>query len=66
MPNEPGDMKFPGNFRKEIDYVSADSTYNPSNAVLAKTALEDLYTAGLAAVQDVSNKMVFVFERKSL
>jgi len=57
MPNEAGDMKLIGNLRKLIDYVSADSTYNPSNAVLAKTALEDLYTAGLAAVQDVSNKM---------
>ena len=57
MPNEAGDMKLIGNFRKEIDYVSADPTYNPSNAALAKSALEDLYTAGLAAVQEVSNKM---------
>jgi hypothetical protein len=57
MPNEAGDMKLLGNFRKEIDYVSADSTYNPSNPALAKTALEDLYAAGLAAVQEVSNKM---------
>lgn len=57
MPNEAGDMKLLGNLRRLIDNVSADSTYNPSNAVLAKTALEDLYTAGLAAVQEVSNKM---------
>lgn len=57
MPNEAGDMKLLGNFRKEIDYVSADSTYNPSNPALATTALEDQYTKGLAAVQEVSNKM---------
>jgi hypothetical protein len=57
MPNEAGDMKLIGNFRKLIDYVSADSTHNPSNAALAKTALEAQYTAALAAVQQVATKM---------
>lgn len=50
-------MKLLGNFRKLIDYVSADSTYNPSNAALAKIALEAQYTAALAAVQQVATKM---------
>lgn len=57
MPNEAGDMKLLGNFRKLIDYVSGDSTYNPSNAALAKTALEDQYTAALSAVQEVATKL---------
>jgi len=57
MPNEAGDMKLLGNFRKLIDYVSADSTYNPSNSALAKTALEDQYTEALASAQEVQTKM---------
>ncbi len=57
MPSEAGDMKLMGNFRKLIDQVSADSTYNPSNASLSTTALEAQYAAGLAAVEGVSAKM---------
>jgi hypothetical protein len=57
MPNEAGDMKLMGNFRTLIDQVSADSTYNPSNAALAKSALETQYAAAIAAVEGVSKKL---------
>lgn len=57
MPNEAGDMKLLGNFRKLIDYVSADSTYNPSNATLNETALEAQYSSALSSVQEVADKM---------
>ena len=50
-------MKLLGNFRTLIDQISADSSYNPSNASLAKTALETQYTAARAAVEAVSNKL---------
>lgn len=50
-------MKLLGNFRTLIDQVSADSTYNPSNAALATTALEAKYAAAHAAVDSVSAKM---------
>jgi hypothetical protein len=53
MANEAGDKKVLGNFRKLIDFVSADSNYNPANAKLAKTQLELQYTGGQAAVEDL-------------
>jgi hypothetical protein len=57
MPSEAGDMKLLGNFRKLVDQVSADSTYNPSNASLAKSALEAQHAAAFAAVEAVSTKL---------
>lgn len=57
MANEGGDMKLMGSFRRLIDEVSADPTYNPSNALLTPAALETLYTSGLASVEGVSNKL---------
>lgn len=57
MANEAGDMKLMGSFRRLIDEVSADPTYNPSNALLAPPALETLHAAGLASVGGVANKL---------
>lgn len=51
MANEAGDKKLMGNFRKLIDFVSADPNYNPANAKLATTQLELQYTAGQAAAE---------------
>ena len=34
MPDESGDLKLLGNFRKLIDLVPADDNYKPSNAAL--------------------------------
>lgn len=55
MTTESGDKKLLGNFRKLIDEVSADSSYNPGNAKLKKTALETQYTAGEEAAAAVSD-----------
>lgn len=57
MPNEAGDSRLTANLRRLIDSVSADPTYNPSNAALKTTALESLYSAGMAASQDVGTRM---------
>lgn len=69
MPSEAGDMKLMGSFRRLIDEVSADPTYNPSNALLKPAALEAQYTAALAAVEGVSNKLapskIAINERQS-
>jgi hypothetical protein len=51
MANEAGDKKLLGNFRILIDFVSADSNYNPANAKLVKTQLELQYTAAQAAAE---------------
>lgn len=56
MATEAGDMKLMGNLRQLIDAVSADTSYNPSNALLTPTALESQYTAASASVQDVRTK----------
>jgi len=56
MPTEEGDMKLLGNYRKLVDFVSADSNYNPSNAKITKTALETHYATAQAAAQDVPAK----------
>jgi hypothetical protein len=56
MTTEAGDMKIIGNFRKLIDWVSADANYNPSNATIKKQGLEAQYTSGLAGVADVPTK----------
>lgn len=57
MPTEAGAMKLLGNFRTLIDQVSGDTTYNPSNALLAKTALETQHAGAVTAVEAVSNKL---------
>lgn len=57
MTTEAGDMKTLGNFRKLIDWVSAEPNYNPSNALLTKEALEIMYGSALAAVEAVSAKL---------
>jgi hypothetical protein len=57
MPSESGDMKLLGNFRQLIDQVSADTSYNPANVVLAKTALETQYAAARAAAEAVLNTL---------
>lgn len=54
MANEAGDSRLTANLRRLIDAVSADPTYNPSNAAIKTTALESLYSAGMAASQDVA------------
>jgi hypothetical protein len=56
MANESGDLKLLGNFRKLIDFVSADTHYNPGNADITKTALAIHYTASQASVNDVAAK----------
>lgn len=57
MPSESGDMKILGNFRRLIDQVSADASYNPANPALTIAALEARYAAALAAVESVSAKL---------
>lgn len=56
MPTESGDMKLLGNFRKLIDFVSADPNYNPANSKIAIAGLEALYTSGQASSTDVKTK----------
>jgi len=56
MPTEAGDMKLLGNFRKLIEFVSADPNYNPSNAAITKIALEAKDTGATIVAQDVPNK----------
>jgi len=57
MPNESGDMKLLGNFRKLIDRVSAEPNYSPSNDAVKPPNLETQYAAALAATEDISTKM---------
>lgn len=57
MPNEAGDMKLLGNFRKLIDHVTADPKYAPTNPALKVIALEAQYTAALAAVQSLADSL---------
>lgn len=56
MPTEAGDMKLLGNFRKLIEFVSADPNYNPSNAAIKKAALEALDSNATQVAEDVLNK----------
>jgi hypothetical protein len=57
MPNESGDMKFLGNFRKLIDRVAAEPNYKPSNSLLEVAPLNARYAAALSAVEDVAVKL---------
>lgn len=50
-------MKLLGNYRKLIDFITAESTYAPPNPKLTTAAMEGQYTAALAAVQDCGNKI---------
>jgi hypothetical protein len=56
MANESGDLKLLGNFRKLVDFVSADTNYNPANADITKAALAIHYTASQGSVDDVAAK----------
>jgi len=51
MSNESGDKKLLGNFRKLVDFVSADPNFNPNNTKLKVVQLEPQYTAGQAAAE---------------
>lgn len=53
MPSESGDQKLLGNLRKLIDFVSADSNYNPANSRIKVAGLETLYTSGQSAATSV-------------
>jgi hypothetical protein len=53
MTSESGDQKLLGNFRKLIDFVSADPNYNPANTKIGKPALETLYSSGQASTVDL-------------
>jgi hypothetical protein len=57
MPNESGDLKLLGNFRKLIDLVSADTDYKPSNTALTPGALNTQHGAALTAAEDVPAKL---------
>jgi hypothetical protein len=54
MPSESGDMKLLGNFRKLIDFVSADPNYNPANPRIGIPGLETLYTSGNSVATNVN------------
>ena len=56
MPSESGDMKLLGNFRKLIDFVSADPNYDPANERIAIADLETLNTSGQSAATNVNTK----------
>lgn len=56
MKSESGHMKVIGNFRKLIDWVSAETNYKPSNAPLKPPAMETQYGSALAAVEAVAEK----------
>ncbi len=57
MSNETGDMKILGNFRRLIDIVKADALYNPSNALLEATKLENSLAGSISAVDDIGVKI---------
>jgi len=57
MATEAGDLKLLGNFRKLIDFLTAEPTYTPPNPTLAIAAMETQYTAALASVHDVGIKL---------
>lgn len=56
MPTEGGHMKVLTNFRKLIEFVSADPNYNPSNPLIIVTAMQAKETVASAAMEDVDNK----------
>lgn len=54
--SESTDEKLMGNFRKEIDFCTAETGYSPPNNALKLQELNAQYTAALAAVEDVDAK----------
>ena len=56
MKSESGHMKVIGNFRKLIDWVSADENYKPSNEPLKPPTMETQHASALAAVEAVAEK----------
>lgn len=57
MPNETGDMKFLGNFRKLIDMVKSEPTWKPTNPLLDPKNMEIQYAAALSIVEDLPVKL---------
>lgn len=57
MPNETGDMKILGNFRKLIDFAAADALYAPGNSQLEISNLEARLAAAQGAVADIGVKI---------
>src|SRR2546421_2451567 len=57
MPNETGDNKIIGNFRKLIDEVSAEANYNPANTKIKLPALNAQYTAADGAIDAVASAL---------
>jgi hypothetical protein len=53
MANETGDMKILGNYRRLIDILRADVTYQPSNALLKASQMELQLVAGSSAVEAI-------------
>jgi hypothetical protein len=56
MKSESGHMKVIGNFRKLIDWITAEINYKPSNAPLKPPAMETQYASALAAIEAVAEK----------
>lgn len=57
MPNETGDMKILGNFRRLIDLVKNKPAYQPSNRLLEVENLENSLSQAIAAVDDIGVKI---------
>lgn len=57
MPNETGDMKITGNFRRLIDLVIPDVLYVPGNAELDVVKLEGRLAAAIDGVGDIGVKI---------
>jgi hypothetical protein len=57
MPNEAGDMKLLGNFRRLIDLQKTDPTFDSSNPLLKISKLEQQLTEGIAAVEAITDNM---------
>ena len=57
MPNETGDMKITGNFRRLIDFVIPDALYAPTNSNVAIVNLEAGLAAAIAAVAEIGVKL---------
>jgi hypothetical protein len=57
MPNETGDMKILGNFRRLIDLVKTKDLYNPSNTTLSVANLEAQLALSISAVEEIGVKI---------
>ncbi len=57
MPNEAGDMKLLGNFRRLIDLQKTDPMFDSSNPLLKIAALEQQLIEGNASVEAITDNM---------